>query len=35
MDIIRTLEQEELKRLSKTIPEFALGDTVVVNVHES
>jgi large subunit ribosomal protein L19 len=33
MDIIRTLEQEELKRLGKTIPEFAPGDTVVVNVN--
>ena len=33
MDIIKTLEQEELKRLGKTIPDFAPGDTVVVNVN--
>jgi large subunit ribosomal protein L19 len=33
MDIIKTLEQEEIKRLGKTIPDFAPGDTVVVNVN--
>ena len=33
MDIIRELEQEEIKRLGKNIPEFAPGDTVVVNVN--
>ncbi|GAA4331766.1 50S ribosomal protein L19 [Pigmentiphaga soli] len=35
MDLIQILEQEELARLTanKTIPEFAPGDTVVVNVN--
>ena len=33
MDIIKELEQEEIKRLGKQIPEFAPGDTVVVNVN--
>ena len=33
MDLIRTLEQEEIARLGKTIPAFAPGDTVVVNVN--
>ena len=33
MNIIATLEQEELARLGKTIPEFAPGDTVIVNVN--
>lgn len=33
MDIIKELEQEEIKRLGKTIPEFSTGDTVVVNVN--
>ncbi|HSC00739.1 MAG TPA: 50S ribosomal protein L19 [Burkholderiaceae bacterium] len=33
MDLIRTLEQEEIVRLGKTIPDFAAGDTVVVNVN--
>ncbi|AZG07999.1 MAG: 50S ribosomal protein L19 [Bordetella sp. SCN 67-23] len=35
MDLIQVLEQEELARLTanKTIPEFAPGDTVVVNVN--
>ena len=28
MDLIRTLEQEEITRLNKTIPVFAPGDTV-------
>ena len=32
MNIIETLEQEEIARLGKTIPEFAPGDTVIVNV---
>jgi large subunit ribosomal protein L19 len=32
MNIIDTLEKEEMTRLAKTIPEFAPGDTVVVNV---
>ena len=33
MNIIQTLEREEMARLSKTIPEFAPGDTVIVNVN--
>ena len=32
MDIIATLEKEEMARLGKTIPAFAPGDTVIVNV---
>ena len=30
MNIIATLEQEEIARLGKTIPAFAPGDTVIV-----
>jgi large subunit ribosomal protein L19 len=33
MDVIRQLEQEEIKRLGREIPVFAPGDTVVVNVN--
>jgi large subunit ribosomal protein L19 len=33
MDLIRTLEQEEIKRLKKEIPDFSPGDTVVVSVN--
>jgi large subunit ribosomal protein L19 len=33
MNLIRTIEQEEIKRLAKTIPDFSPGDTVVVNVN--
>ncbi len=33
MNIIETLEKEEIARLGKTIPEFAPGDTVIVNVN--
>ena len=33
MNLIQTLEQEEMTRLGKTIPDFAPGDTVVVNVN--
>ena len=33
MDLIQTLEKEEITRLGKTIPEFKTGDTVVVNVN--
>jgi large subunit ribosomal protein L19 len=33
MDLIQTLENEEITRLAKTIPEFKSGDTVVVNVN--
>ena len=32
MNLIQQLEQEEIARLGKTIPEFAPGDTVVVQV---
>ena len=33
MDLIRTIEQEEIKRLGKHIPDFEPGDTVLVNVN--
>ena len=33
MDIIQTLEQEEIARLGKNLPPFAPGDTVIVNVN--
>ena len=33
MNLLQTLEQEEIARLGKTIPDFAPGDTVVVNVN--
>jgi large subunit ribosomal protein L19 len=33
MDVIKELEQEEMKRLRKDLPDFAPGDTVVVNVN--
>ena len=33
VDLIQTLEREEITRLNKTIPEFAPGDTVIVNVN--
>ena len=32
MNLLQQLEQEEIARLGKTIPEFAPGDTVVVQV---
>jgi large subunit ribosomal protein L19 len=32
MNLISILEQEEVKRLKKKLPEFAAGDTVVVEV---
>ena len=32
MNLIQQLEQEEIARLGKTLPEFAPGDTVVVQV---
>lgn len=32
MNLIQQLEQEEIARLGKNIPEFAPGDTVVVQV---
>src|SRR5512142_178322 len=34
MNIIETLEKEEIARLGKTIPEFSPGDTVIVSVVE-
>jgi large subunit ribosomal protein L19 len=33
MDLIQTIEQEEIKRLNRTIPDFSPGDTVIVNVN--
>jgi len=33
MNLIQTIEQEEIKRLARTIPDFSPGDTVVVNVN--
>ena len=33
MNLIETLEKEEIARLGKKIPAFAPGDTVVVNVN--
>jgi large subunit ribosomal protein L19 len=33
MDLIKTLENEEIARLNKTIPSFAPGDTVIVSVN--
>jgi large subunit ribosomal protein L19 len=33
MDLIQKIEQEEIARLGKSIPAFAPGDTVVVNVN--
>jgi large subunit ribosomal protein L19 len=32
MNLIEKLEQEEIKRLAKNIPDFSPGDTVIVNV---
>jgi large subunit ribosomal protein L19 len=32
MNLIEKLEQEEIKRLAKSIPDFSPGDTLVVNV---
>jgi large subunit ribosomal protein L19 len=33
MDLIKQLEAEEIKKLGRNIPDFAPGDTVVVNVN--
>jgi len=33
MDLIRTIEQEEIRRMKRDIPDFAPGDTVIVNVN--
>ncbi len=33
MDLIKQLEQEEIARLGKKVPDFAPGDTVIVGVN--
>ena len=33
MNLIQTIEQEEIKRLAKSIPDFSPGDTVIVSVN--
>jgi len=33
MNLIQTLEQEEIARLNKTVPVYAPGDTVIVSVN--
>ena len=33
MNLIQTLEKEEMTRLGKNIPDFAPGDTVIVSVN--
>jgi len=33
MNLIQKIEQEEVARLGKSIPDFAPGDTVIVNVN--
>jgi large subunit ribosomal protein L19 len=33
MNLIQKLEQEEMERLKKTVPQFSPGDTVVVRVN--
>ncbi len=33
MNVIQQLEQEEIKRLGRKIPEFVTGDTVIVSVN--
>jgi large subunit ribosomal protein L19 len=33
MNLIQTIEQEEIKRLKREIPDFAPGDTVIVSVN--
>jgi large subunit ribosomal protein L19 len=33
MDLIRKIEQDEIARMGRNIPDFAPGDTVVVNVN--
>jgi len=32
MNMIQKLEEEEIKRMGKKVPEFSPGDTVIVNV---
>ena len=33
MNLIQTLENEEIKRIGKNVPDFVPGDTVCVNVN--
>jgi large subunit ribosomal protein L19 len=33
MNLIQKLEQEELQRMKKSVPEFSPGDTVIVRVN--
>jgi large subunit ribosomal protein L19 len=33
MNLIQTIEQEEMKRLKKSVPDFGPGDTVIVSVN--
>ena len=33
MNLIQTIEQEEIKRLKREVPDFSPGDTVIVNVN--
>lgn len=33
MNLIKKIEQEEITRLGKNVPDFAPGDTVIVNVN--
>lgn len=33
MNLIEKIEQEEIARLGKNVPEFAAGDTVIVSVN--
>ena len=33
MNLIQTIEQEEIKRLARNVPDFSPGDTVIVNVN--
>jgi large subunit ribosomal protein L19 len=33
MNLIQKLEQEEMQRMKKTVPEFSPGDTVIVRVN--
>ena len=33
MNLIEKLEQEEIKRLGRNVPDFSPGDTVIVNVN--
>ncbi len=33
MNLLQQLEKEEIERLGKNLPEFAPGDTVIVNIN--